>query len=77
MEIRRSSDENNFDCFSRHGVLFEVWRKQELQVKVFCTIFTKSLTLVFLSVALKLNYFAEHITASCVSAPGRFVNSAL
>jgi len=25
----------------------------------------------------KLNYFAEHITASCVSAPGRFINSAL
>ena len=31
----------------------------------------------FFKPRLKLNYFAEHITASCVSAPGRLVNSAL
>jgi len=33
------------------------------------------MTRVFLSITEKLNYFAEHITASCVSTPGHFVNS--
>jgi len=44
---------------------------------VFQTTFTKSVTPVYLNVILKLNYSIEHIIASFVSAPGRFINSAL
>ena len=39
--------------------------------------FIKSVAPVYLNVVLKLNYSVEHIVASFVSAPERFVNSAL
>jgi len=44
---------------------------------VFLPTFIKSVTPVYLNTVLKLNYSVEHIVASFVSAPGRFVNSAL
>ena len=44
---------------------------------VFQTTFIKSVTPVYLNAVLKLNYSVEHIVASFVSAPGRFISSAL
>ena len=44
---------------------------------VFQPTFIKSVTPVYLNAVLKLNYSVEHIVASFVSAPGRFVNSTL
>jgi len=44
---------------------------------VFLPTFIKSVTPAYLNAVLKLNYFVEHIVASFVSSPGRFVNSAL
>jgi len=41
------------------------------------SIFIKSVTLVFSSAASKLNYFVEHTSLVLVSAPGRYINSAI